>query len=495
MEKNNETGVLVRFVHQSNKESDNTSNKKQKNINKFNFVFICFYGFLTGTDFAVIIPTLWDRLSLQYNADGAFLGAVMSAYSVTGVLCGLLLGKLSDDKPNKTKLFYLGAIFFSIAGHILYFIGINKYVILLARAISGLCLGGITVALAYIARTSSMKARTSLISLVMASRQLGLMLGPAFNLFLRKADFTLFNDIKVDKRNSPGLFMGIIWSTLFFLIAVFYRQQKLIPEKTLDQEEKADTSASTELIKKNLETDSAELTASEKISHFIRIEIFVLLLTTLFTYFNQTALETILIPFTEEAFGWNEFHNSILFCIGGLVIVIGYVLIRILTTKLGDRCVLLMGIISILIGLLLGIVLLSSLDLTENKHLNQANNSTNETIVQRSFSSHGITFQVGMTLSFLLDVLGLPGIAICSSSLFTKLVDNKLQGTGQGIQRGVLGVGTILGPLFTGPFIHHAIVVISVCAVMISIIMLSVVVTFRRLIPLKEKTEKKTTAG
>ncbi len=86
----------------------------------------------------------------------------------------------------------------------LYFVGVNKYVILLARTVSGLCLGATTVALAYIAKTSSIKSRTSLISLVMASRQLGLMVGPVFNLFLRETHFKLFGVFVVDKKSSPG---------------------------------------------------------------------------------------------------------------------------------------------------------------------------------------------------------------------------------------------------------------------------------------------------
>ena len=87
--------------------------------------------------------------------------------------------------------------------------------------------------------------------------------------------------------------------------------------------------------------------------------------------------------------------------------------------------------------------------------------------------------------SFLLDVLGLPAIAICSASLFTKLVDHDRQGLGQGIQRGVLGVGTILGPLYAGVFVYRPSIVLASCLVMIGVILAFVVVTYRRLLPLK----------
>ena len=43
----------------------------------------------------------------------------------------------------------------------------------------------------------------------------------------------------------------------------------------------------------------------------------------------------------------------------------------------------------------------------------------------------------------ILDLLGLPFIAATSVSLFTKLTIKELQGFSQGIQRFIMGIGTI----------------------------------------------------
>lgn len=59
---------------------------------KLNYACICIFAFLLGTDFAVIIPTLWDRLSVDFDASGSFMGLVLSSYSLSGVICGLLMG-------------------------------------------------------------------------------------------------------------------------------------------------------------------------------------------------------------------------------------------------------------------------------------------------------------------------------------------------------------------------------------------------------------------
>lgn len=85
---------------------------------------------------------------------------------------------------------------------------------------------------------------------------------------------------------------------------------------------------------------------------FVRVEIFILLGVTFLTYFNQTSLETILIPFTGIMFGWSELENSILFCIGGAVIILSYVLIRVLSrNRVSDRLIMAAGLFIIATGL------------------------------------------------------------------------------------------------------------------------------------------------
>lgn len=202
----------------------NEKNMDKNKILKINNFCICVFAFLTGADFAVIIPTLWDRLNIDYNASGIYMGFVMSSYSLTGVLSGLLMGKLSD-KSKRIKAFFLFSICFCILGHLFYFIGINKYFILFARAITGICIGASTVALAFIAKTTSQKERTSVLSIVMASRQIGLMFGPAFNIALRKLNFNLFNDtFIVDRKSAPGLFMAILWTFYLFIFFFLFKE-------------------------------------------------------------------------------------------------------------------------------------------------------------------------------------------------------------------------------------------------------------------------------
>jgi MFS family permease len=456
------------------KQAEDKKAKKSFEFPKYliiNYVCICVFAFLMGTDFAVIIPTLWDRLK-SMDSSGSFMGLIISSYSITGVLSGLIMGYISDE-VKKTKIFFLLSIFFAFSGHLIYFAGTNQYFLLLARTISGMCMGAGTVALAYIAKTTKEKDRTSLIACVMATRQFGLMIGPAFNFFLMKLDFKLFDQFVVDRKSSPGLLMAFLWFISFIIILIFYtdNNKNKKSESTETKDEK------TEFLNEEQEkVQIVQLTLDKKNKEFFRLEIFVLLLVTFFTYFNQTSLETIVTPFTELMFGWGEIENSLLFCIGGFIIIISYVLIKILSTKFPDRFILLAGIICILTGLIIGCVCLPFAKQLQNPQISHLRNNKNkfikldsilanmsaykkeDVLLNKTISLDDFMFSesfldLSMNISqikkivlnsnnnslffqkpvydyrffpafvcfVLLDVLGLPAIAITSASLFTKV--------------------------------------------------------------------------
>jgi ceroid-lipofuscinosis MFS transporter 7 len=507
-ENNNEI-LNVNNIDEAEKEdliekSKSTNQVKFPRGLKINYAVMCFFAFLTGIDFAVILPTLWDRLHLEFKASGSFMGVVISSYMFSGVICGLIMGPISD-KINQTKIFYLIGTFLTMIGQFLYFLGINKFFILASRLISGCVGGAVPVAFAYIAKTTSDKQRLTIMAILMASRQLGLMLGPAFNLFLRKTDF-VFIGFTVNRWSSPGMLMGILWLSCFLAMLIFYHD---------------DSKHSYRL---NKPIEKTNFTSKDYKNEFFRFEMFVLLLITFFTYFNQTSLETIVIPFTEIMFGWNELQNSILFCIAGATIIISFIFIKLLEKKLKERTIMLIGLCSIITGLIIGCSCLPfakqlqdpskyQLSLYKMKHrtnqssiyeptnlinerinnisinnsLDNTNITNNSIHIDKIFLNQNRTYDYQFFPAFvffvILDVLGLPAIAITSSSLFSKLTDNKLQGFGQGIQRGILGVGTIFGPLCTGPFVQKPIYLLACTLSFIILIFILFILSFKRLNP------------
>ena len=157
----------------------------------------------------------------------------------------------------------------------------------------------------------------------------------------------------------------------------------------------------------------------------------VLFLATFIAYFNQTALETIVAAFTEKQFGWDTVRISILFAFAGLEIIIVYVaLVFVLTKRFEDRFLLVFGFLSLTLACALGTFFTWS-----SYSFGWSGRSANGVVDQRLFSMF-IIFVV-------LDLLGLPFLAATSVSLFTKLTVKELQGFSQGVQRLIMGIGTI----------------------------------------------------
>jgi Na+/melibiose symporter-like transporter len=172
----------------------------------------------------------------------------------------------------------------------------------------------------------------------------------------------------------------------------------------------------------------------------------ILLCITLVIYLNQTALETIVTPFTKMMFKWNDIDNSILFSAAGIEIILVYAIVRFLSTFMKDRTLLLVGFILMISSLVIGIVFLS--------------------IPERNSKKSFVAF----VLFVALDLIGLPVLAVCSTSLFTKMTKKKYQGVAQGIQRFFLGLGTIFGPLLAGPLINHVYVLLEILLVLSAVL-------------------------
>jgi ceroid-lipofuscinosis MFS transporter 7 len=157
----------------------------------------------------------------------------------------------------------------------------------------------------------------------------------------------------------------------------------------------------------------------------------VLFLATFITYFNQTALETIVAAFTERHFQWTTVHTSILFAFAGLEIIIVYIsLVKIFSKRFEDRMLLIFGFISLTLACILGTFF------TWASYSFYWFGHPNTNVTDKRLLSLFIIF-------VFLDLLGLPFIAATSVSLFTKLTIQELQGFSQGIQRFMMGIGTI----------------------------------------------------
>ncbi|XP_073445319.1 major facilitator superfamily domain-containing protein 8-like isoform X3 [Dendrobates tinctorius] len=332
---------------------------------------------LSGIEYAVILPTVWLYLQ-SLDAQPFFLGLVLSAFSLTELLSGPVFGYWTD-RTGKTKNVILLSNCFEIAGNFMYFVGISKWFLLGSRLVAGVGAGAGASIFGYLTRCSSSKDRVPVFAMAMACRQAGLLIGPAFNVFLRYCTFHI-GPFHVDKFSAPGIFMCALW-TLMQLVVIFMfydltpsplelphlEREPLLKQADSqsslfgaincvhDQSSNQDEFSSLEnpntssvLPITNNQICSQDLerngTSKESLVGLVREEIVVLLTAQFVTLFNQTALETLVTPLAQTYLGFEDLQNSLLYFLCGIEMLFGFLVVRTLSRCWSDRLLLVFGL-------------------------------------------------------------------------------------------------------------------------------------------------------
>ncbi|TRY88442.1 hypothetical protein DNTS_018873 [Danionella cerebrum] len=449
---------------------------------------------LSGIEYAVILPTIWRYLQ-TLEAPAYFLGLALSAFSFTGLLAGPAFGHWSD-RTLTTKNIILFANTFEIIGNFMYFMGFSKWLLLSSRYWhwSGSSIFG------FLTRNTAPKDRSTVFAAVMACRQAGLLIGPAFNIFLRLCDFRV-GPFTVNKYTSPGLFMCLLWILLQFVVLFMYwdiphenqrgnrvaaeqeevetQQEVLEPEEdeeirplfspneltgsygTVTSVHSRDSSMANgdvncAPVEEQVEDGSFKSFSASR--EFLREEVVVLLAAQFITLFNQTALETMVTPLTQQFFGFGELENSIMYCVCGVEVIAGFLFVRWLSRRVAERVVLAVGLAICNVSCVWCLIFLAN--------------------PQGGFPWQLTEFIVGVFL----QVLGLPFVAVAQVSLFSKITSEKTQGFSQGIRRSVGGLATILGPLWAGGLTSNLYVMLGLMMGLLALLTIMLGVSYERLV-------------
>ncbi|XP_073445318.1 major facilitator superfamily domain-containing protein 8-like isoform X2 [Dendrobates tinctorius] len=394
---------------------------------------------LSGIEYAVILPTVWLYLQ-SLDAQPFFLGLVLSAFSLTELLSGPVFGYWTD-RTGKTKNVILLSNCFEIAGNFMYFVGISKWFLLGSRLVAGVGAGAGASIFGYLTRCSSSKDRVPVFAMAMACRQAGLLIGPAFNVFLRYCTFHI-GPFHVDKFSAPGIFMCALW-TLMQLVVIFMfydltpsplelphlEREPLLKQADSqsslfgaincvhDQSSNQDEFSSLEnpntssvLPITNNQICSQDLerngTSKESLVGLVREEIVVLLTAQFVTLFNQTALETLVTPLAQTYLGFEDLQNSLLYFLCGIEMLFGFLVVRTLSRCWSDRLLLVFGLFICNISCIWCLLFLAK--------------------PKGSYSFLLAEFVIGVFL----QVLGLPFVSVSQVSLFSKVTAEKTQGNG-----------------------------------------------------------------
>ncbi|XP_063162439.1 uncharacterized protein LOC134499629 isoform X3 [Candoia aspera] len=383
----------------------------------------------------------------------------------------------------------------------MYFVGGSKWMLLSSRLVAGVGTGAGASIFGYLTRSTTSQERSMVFAAVMACRQVGLLIGPACNLFLRLCNFHL-GPFVVNKFTSPGLFMCLVWILLQIMVMVMYydiqppthtaRTVPTVPRDVLEEEEKplmwhevgqeeateGSCYGSTPVEPQpsslgdecryvpNGHLADEESTEEEKnpfhhfssVREYLREEVVVLLTAQFITLFNQTALETMVTPITQRYLNFGELENSIMYFLCGVEVIGGFFLVRFLSVRLPDRVILLLGLVICNVACVWSLLFLAH--------------------PQGTFAVLLTELVVGVFL----QVLGLPFVAVSQVSLFSKVTAERTQGFSQGLRRSVGGIATILGPLWAGGLTDNLYIMLGVMMGLLSLLMVMVGLSYTYLV-------------
>ncbi|XP_078487276.1 major facilitator superfamily domain-containing protein 8-like [Ciona intestinalis] len=420
---------------------------------------ICLYYLLSGVEYAVILPTLNLYLK-DLNANQSFLGFVMASFSLTGLISAPIYGRFTD-RTGSTKAAVLFSNLFEIGGNFLYFVAKSPYMVLGSRLIAGIGSGSGSSILGMISRNTTKERRTAVFSQLMSLRQLGLLIGPAFNVFLRKFNFYI-GPFHVNQYTSPGLFMVVLWVIHEILVIFFYRELNFSKPENECQTTTDDEASLDENVVVNARSNSFSSYQSWRFvwRDLLKEEVVVCLAITFAVMFTQTGIETLLTPLTLKLFNWGELPNSIFFCIAGFIIIVSFLVLGKISQWIEDRQMLLGGFIVM--------VVMDSLFLIY--------------IIFADNAEKGATWVLALFCVYCVIVIAaLPFVWVPQAALYSKVTSDKTQALNQGIRLLVMGLGQILGPLWAAAWFQNLPVLAAVNAALVALILIMIIASYKML--------------
>ncbi|XP_072030196.1 major facilitator superfamily domain-containing protein 8-like [Amphiura filiformis] len=466
------------------------------------------FFFLGGVEYAIIMPSLYLYIQ-DLGGSPSYLGIVLSAFSFSGLLVAPIFGTI-QDKLRRTKILIVIANLFEIIGNFMYFMGFNLWFLLLSRLVAGVGAGVQSTIFAQISRSTHEEDRASAISLALAAKQVGLLLGPGFNLFLVKIHFWI-GPFEVNQFTSPGLFMFILWilAELFFIF--FYFDLPTLPELLQQQQqhklqqESADSLYDEDIanqkdngyerslklptefahdrgthdspIPSMNETNEnvANIASTEGLKEeqpwswkdeFLKEEVIVLLWAQFVFFFEKMCMETALTPMAQLLMDFGEIENSIMYCLCGVEVsgiqfrevIFCFILVKILSKRVTDRWLIAAGFLMEMFPLILLL------------------------IVYPQAPHHNRSANMGwFVVAFITQIAGLAFCGVAIVSLYSKLVSESSQGLTQGIRRSVGGIATILGPLWAGGAVMMGYIMVGVMLILFVMIAIMVAISWKHL--------------
>ena len=218
---------------------------------------------------AIILPSInefLEQLDSNEESEKSYLGFALSAFSLTGLIFSPIYGRITD-KTNSVKLTIVFSNLFEIGGqkficlknsiikqtkiinyiflftclcfyillkniesklqiykksinpgNFMYMAADNALMVVISRLVAGIGSGSGSSIFGSVSKTTGQKERTSKLAQLMSVRQLGLIVGPAFNFLLGKLNFNM-GSVHINNLSGAGVSVYVVYLFFFSLLS------------------------------------------------------------------------------------------------------------------------------------------------------------------------------------------------------------------------------------------------------------------------------------
>ncbi|KAJ3585111.1 hypothetical protein NHX12_013833 [Muraenolepis orangiensis] len=307
-----------------------------------------FTMFLSSVGFTIVITSLWPYLQqIDRAADASFLGWVVAAYSLGQMVASPVFGLWSNHRPRREPL--ACSLLINVAANVYYAYGYlppseNRFHMLAARTLVGFGAGNVAVVRSYVAGATSLKERTNAMANMSACQALGFILGPALQAvlsFMGESGVTLeVIGLRLNMYTAPALLAAAFGVVNILLVTLVLREHFV-------DEEGRQLCAVNYISDDQAEVQEAEV-AIDQVAVLTSNLLFFLIM------FIFAVFETIATPLSMDMFAWTRkeavLYNGIILSGIGLESIAVFLLVKVVSQRIGDRPVLLGGLMVVFCG-------------------------------------------------------------------------------------------------------------------------------------------------
>ncbi|KAM7540582.1 hypothetical protein Aperf_G00000044352 [Anoplocephala perfoliata] len=397
------------------------------------------WGFLTNIERAIIIPTMWLFFITYWgpNTAAEFYGSTLGVFSLSILIATPLFG-YAGHYGISVKFLLLIANFLEVVGNLAYLCAYSPWAVFIGRLLAGIGASCEPPMYADLTRATEINERTPFIIVLLLSRQVGLIFGPAFTLILKRMDLRILN-MEINVYNGPGLVMACLWIIHSILIVAFYPDL----DKSGAYVDESSKNAQFAIAKQVEDAPSSRNEA--RFGGFKRFRFLTLYAITFASYYSVMALESVLSPVANRAFGWGPVEVSYIYIACSILVIIISLVMHFMSKCIEDRKLICIGLSFLIVAYLYLTIVIYTLD------------------------SIGDNGKFLIVTGVAIHVIGMPFPLAISESLYTKFVPSSRLDQAQTILRTVINVAFLIGPFVGGTLQAHP------TAVFLSMLLISLI--------------------